>query len=177
MALLAISSAILRVDLLVRAKRLVPARRLRLARIAEQRSQRARSVPSPFQTNHPWNLAAWSDRAFFLAFRALFGLQGLPYHIWIFLTQFANLALMSHTTWRLTGSRLAGFCAPLFWIGNAALVMAMSLACLYKDILCSFFLLLAFYFFLRYIETGARHYYVWQWVVFLLGFAMETNLV
>ena len=56
----------------------------------------------------------WSDRAFFLAFRALFGLQGLPYHIWIFLTQFANLALMSHTTWRLTGSRLAGFCAPLF---------------------------------------------------------------
>src|SRR5438874_2983519 len=58
MALLAISSAILRVDLLVRAKRLVPARRLRLARIAEQRSQRARSVPSPFQTNHPWNLAA-----------------------------------------------------------------------------------------------------------------------
>ena len=120
----------------------------------------------------------WSDRAFFLAFRALFGLQGLPYHIWIFLTQFANLALMSHITWRLTGSRLAGFCASLFWIGNAALVMAMSLACLYKDILCSFFLLLAFYFFLRHIETGARRYYVWQWIVFLLGFgAMETNLV
>jgi hypothetical protein len=120
----------------------------------------------------------WSDRAFFLAFRALFGLQGLPYHIWIFLTQFANLALISHITWRLTGSRLAGFCAPLFWIGNAALVMAMSLACLYKDILCSFFLLLAFYFFLRHIETGARRYYVWQWVAFVLGFgAMETNLV
>ena len=120
----------------------------------------------------------WSDRAFFLAFRALFGLEGLPYHIWIFLTQFANLALLSHITWRLTGSRLAGFCAPLFWIGNAALVMAMSLACLYKDILCSFFLLLAFYFFLRHIETGARRYYVWQWVVFVLGFgAMETNLV
>jgi hypothetical protein len=120
----------------------------------------------------------WSDRAFFLAFRALFGLQGLPYHIWIFLTQFANLALISHITWRLTGSRLAGFFAPLFWIGNAAIVMTMSLACLYKDILCSFFLLLAFYFFLLYIETGARRYYVWQWVVFLLGFgAMETNLV
>jgi hypothetical protein len=120
----------------------------------------------------------WSDRAFFLTFRALFGLQGLPYHIWIFLTQFANLALISHITWRLTGSRLAGFCAPLFWIGNAALVMAMSLACLYKDILCSFFLLLAFHFFLRHIETGARRYYIWQWVVFLLGFgAMETNLV
>ena len=120
----------------------------------------------------------WSDRAFFLAFRALFGLNGLPYHIWIFLTQFANLALLSHITTRLTGSRLAGFCAPLFWIGNAAIVMAMSLACLYKDILCSFFLLLAFYFFLRHIETGACRYYAWQWVVFLLGFgAMETNLV
>jgi hypothetical protein len=120
----------------------------------------------------------WSDRAFFLAFRALFGLEALPYHIWIFLTQFANLALLSHIARRLTGSRLAGFCAPLFWIGNSALVMAMSLACLYKDILCSFFLLLAFHFFLRHIETGARRYYVWQWVVFLLGFgAMETNLV
>jgi hypothetical protein len=120
----------------------------------------------------------WSDRVFFLAFRALFGLQGLPYHIWIFLTQFANLALISLIARRLTGSRVAGFCAPLFWIGNAAIVMAMSLACLYKDILCSFFLLLAFYFFLRHIETGARRYYVWQWVVFLLGFgAMETNLV
>jgi hypothetical protein len=58
------------------------------------------------------------------------------------------------------------------------LVMTMAWACLYKDILCSFFLLLAFYFFLRYIETGARRYYVWQWVVFLLGFgAMETNAV
>ena len=120
----------------------------------------------------------WSDRAFFLAFRALFGVHGLPYHIWIFLTQFANLALISQITWRLTGSRLAGFCAPLFWVGNAAIVMAMSLACLYKDILCSFFLLLAFYFFLRHIETGAPRYYVWQWVVFVLGFgAMETNLV
>jgi hypothetical protein len=120
----------------------------------------------------------WSDRAFFLGFRALFGLKGLPYHIWIFLTQFANLALISLVATRLTGSRVAGFCAPLLWIGNAALVMAMSLACLYKDILCSFFLLLAFYLFLRHIETGARRYYVWQWVVFLLGFgAMETNLV
>jgi hypothetical protein len=120
----------------------------------------------------------WSDRAFFLTFRALFGLEGLPYHIWIFLTQFANLALLSDIARRLTGSRVAGFCAPILWIGNAALVMAMSLACLYKDILCSFFLLLAFYFFLRHIETGARRYYVWQWVVFLLGFgAMETNLV
>ena len=56
--------------------------------------------------------------------------------------------------------------------------MTLSWACLYKDILCSFFLLLAFYLFLRYIETGERRFYVWQWVVFLLGFgAMETNAV
>jgi hypothetical protein len=135
-------------------------------------------LPALFKPTIHGTWRPWSDRAFFLAFRALFGLEALPYHIWIFLTQFANLALLSHIARRLTGSRLAGFCAPLFWIGNSALVMAMSLACLYKDILCSFFLLLAFHFFLRHIETGARRYYVWQWVVFLLGFgAMETNLV
>ena len=50
----------------------------------------------------------WSDRAFFLAFRALFGPEALPYHIWIFLTKPANLALLSHIARRLTGLRVAG---------------------------------------------------------------------
>jgi hypothetical protein len=36
----------------------------------------------------------------------------------------------------------------------------------------------AFWFLLRYIETGQRRYYLWQWVVFLLGFgALEINVV
>ena len=60
--------------------------------------------------------------------------------------------------------------APILWTADAVLVMTMSWACLYKDILCSFFCSWRFHFFLRHVETGARRCYVWQWVVFLLGF-------
>jgi hypothetical protein len=44
--------------------------------------------------------------------------------------------------------------------------------------MCAFFLLLAFTFLLRYIDTGQRRYYVYQWIVFILGFgALELNVV
>ena len=46
------------------------------------------------------------------------------------------------------------------------------------QILCGFCLLLAFHFFLRWIETGRRRYYLLQWAVFLAGFlVMETNVM
>jgi hypothetical protein len=145
-------------------------------------SQRVHSwhdlIPAVFRPTIQGTWRPWSDRVFFLLFRSLFGLRALPYHVWIFLTQFANLALIGLLVRRLTGSRLAGFWAPIFWIGNSVILMTMSLACLYKDILCSFCLLLAFHLLLLHIETGERRYYLWQWIVFLLGFgAMETNLV
>jgi hypothetical protein len=42
----------------------------------------------------------------------------------------------------------------------------------------AFFLLLAFYFLLRYVETGDGRYYLYQWIAFLLGFgALEVNIV
>jgi len=40
----------------------------------------------------------------------------------------------------------------------------------YMQVLCGFAILLAFHFFLRYIETGKRSWYWLQWLVFLLGF-------
>ena len=41
-----------------------------------------------------------------------------------------------------------------------------------------FFILLAFRLFLAYIDTGQRKYWIWQWVVFLLGFGvLELNVV
>ena len=44
--------------------------------------------------------------------------------------------------------------------------------------LCGFFLLLAFHFLLRYLETGERRYNLFQWAAFLLGFgALELNVV
>ena len=54
----------------------------------------------------------WSERGFFLLFYSLFGLEALPFRIWVFLTQFANLILVASLTIRITKSRLAGFLRP-----------------------------------------------------------------
>jgi hypothetical protein len=54
----------------------------------------------------------------------------------------------------------------------------MTWSSVYNQALCGFFLLLAFYFLLRYIETGATRFNILQWIVFLLGFgALEINVV
>lgn len=120
----------------------------------------------------------WSERLFFLVFQTIFGLDALPYRVWVFLTQFANLALIASITWRLTGSRAAGFWAPVLWTANSALNTAMAWCSAYNQILCGFFLLAAFRCLLAYIDTGKRRYYIGQWVFFLLGFgALEVNAV
>jgi len=119
-----------------------------------------------------------SERAFFLGFGALFGADALPYRIWVFLTQFANLALLASLTTRLTKSRAAGLWAAILWIANSKLATVMSWTCEYILVACAFFLLLALHLFVRYTETGERRFYLWMWAAFLTGFlAMETNLV
>jgi hypothetical protein len=120
----------------------------------------------------------WSERAFFLTFESIFGVNALPFRICVFLTQCANLTLLSAVTRRLTGSRLAGFCAAILWLVNNAQAWPMVWTSVYNQILCGFFLMSAFWFLLRYIETGQRRYYLWQWILFLLGFgALEINVV
>ena len=119
-----------------------------------------------------------SERVFFLSFGAMFGSDALPYRIWVFCTMFANLALAQSVTSRLTGLRAAGFLAAILWVLNSKIVTVMSWTCEYILVACGFFLLLALHFFLRYIETGQRRYYLWTWAAFLTGFlAMETNIV
>ena len=61
-----------------------------------------------------------SERAFFLVFGVLFGPDPLPYRIWVFLTQFANLALVASIATRLTRSRAAGFWAAILWVATAS---------------------------------------------------------
>ncbi|MBI3473850.1 MAG: hypothetical protein HY013_21040, partial [Candidatus Solibacter usitatus] len=113
----------------------------------------------------------WSERAFFMGFYRLFGLDPLPFRIWVFLTQFANLALIAAITRRITGSRAAGVWAPLLWISNSVLISVMTWSSGYNQALCAFFLLSAFYCFLR-------GWYGRQWIAFLLGFgALEINVV
>jgi len=119
-----------------------------------------------------------SERAFFLIFGSLSFSDALPFRICAFGTQFVNLALVSSITRRLTGSRLAGFWAPVFWTANSNLVSALIWTSAYMQILCGLVLLLAFHFLLRSIETGKRRYRWLQWVPYLAGFGvMETNLV
>jgi hypothetical protein len=118
------------------------------------------------------------DRTFFLVLSSLFGLNSLPYHAAVLVTQVANLVLLSAIAQRLTGSRTAAFLAPLFWVANDALAGPLSWLSAYNQVLCAFFILLAFYSLLRYIDEG-RHVFLYaQWAAFLLGFgALEINVV
>ncbi len=119
-----------------------------------------------------------SERLFFLVFSSVFGVEALPYRIWAFLTQFANIVLLIQIARRLTGSAAAGFMAGILWSANAGLALALGWSAAYNEIACAFFILLAFRLFLLYIDTGNRKYWIWQWVVFLLGFgALELNVM
>jgi hypothetical protein len=119
-----------------------------------------------------------SERAFFMTGFGLFGLDALPFKIVVFATQFASLGLMASIGARLTGSRAAGLCAAILWVLNSALVEPLGWTCVYNEVLCGFFLLLAFHNLLRWIETGRRRYEIAQWIAFLVGFgALELNLV
>jgi hypothetical protein len=120
----------------------------------------------------------WSERLFFMGFYALYGLDALPFRIWVFLTQFANLALVASIAARVSGSRAAGFWAAVFWGVNASAAWVLTWTSAYNQVLCAFFLLLAFHFLLRFVETGRRRYEVLQWAAFLAGFgAHELNAV
>jgi hypothetical protein len=119
-----------------------------------------------------------SERAFFMLGFSLFGLDALPFKMAIFATQFANLALVNSIGARLTGLRWAGFFAGIFWVLNSSGIEPLGWCCVYNQVLCGFFLLLAFHFLLRYVEAGERRYNLFQWAAFLAGFgALELNVV
>lgn len=120
----------------------------------------------------------WSERVFFLVGYSLFGYHPFPFHAIVFATQFANLWLLGIIVYRITGSRALRLLAPLFWAVNSVLAVGLSWVSAYNQILCSFFILLAFHFFLRYVEQGRRRDLIYQWIIFLLGFGvLEVNVV
>ena len=119
----------------------------------------------------------WSERAFFIIGVSLFGFDALPFRIVIFATHFANLALVASIGRRLF-SPAAGFWAAVFWTINSGLGQPLGWICVYDQVMCGFFVLLAFYFLLRYIETGSARYNALQWTAFLLGFgALELMAI
>ena len=120
----------------------------------------------------------WSERGFFMLLESLFGFDALPYRIVVFATAAADVLLIAWITLRATGSRIAGFIAPLLWIVNAALVRAMTWDSTYNEVMCPLFLLGALALYIRYLDTGERKFWWWQVVVFSLGFgALEINVV
>jgi hypothetical protein len=119
-----------------------------------------------------------SERAFFLFFGSLFGLNGLPFHIWVFLTMAADTVLVGWLTRRTTGSRVAGLLAPILWVTGSAIAPVLSWSSAYNEALCPLFLLGALALFIRFVETGRWAFWWWQLVVFTLGFgALEVNVV
>jgi hypothetical protein len=120
----------------------------------------------------------WSERAFFMGFSALFGLDPLPMRIWVFLTHCGSLILLNALTRKLTGSRLAGMLAPILWTAHSALATPMAWSSAYNQVLSGCFLLGAIYLLVRFVETGQTRYFIAQWAVFLLGLgALEINAV
>jgi hypothetical protein len=119
-----------------------------------------------------------SERVYFMSFSALFGLNALPYHCWVFLTFAACLVLLSAVCFRLTGSRAAGFWAAILWTANGSMGNALSWTAEYYQILCAFVFLASLYVLIRYVETGDWRFYAAMWVTFLLGFGvLELNVV
>jgi hypothetical protein len=119
-----------------------------------------------------------SERIFFMAGYSLFGLNALPFRIVIFATEFANLALVAAIGARISSRRAAGLAAALLWLFHGSVILPLGWVSCYNQVLCGFFLLLAFWFLLRFIETGRARFERLQWLAFLLGFgALEWNVI
>ena len=119
-----------------------------------------------------------SERIFFMSFSKLFGMNPLPYRCLAFLTYAASVVVLSAVCTRLTRSRAAGFWAAVLWTVNSALAIPLSWTSVYYELLCSLFLLLSFWFLLRYAETGESRFYIAQLVTFVVGFGvLELNVV
>ena len=124
------------------------------------------------------NIRPLGENAYWLAVPKIFGPESLPMHVVTFATQCASLLLLGAIAGRLTGSRVAAVVAQVVWMVSGGVAPAMGWSCIYNQVLSAFFFLLAFYFLLRYAETGRRAHWVVQWAAFVLGLgALESNVV
>lgn len=134
--------------------------------------------PALFAPKAHGNIRPLGENAYFLVLSSLFGVDALPFRIWAFVTQMASLVLLGSIVARLSASRAAACWAQVLWIANAGLAAAMCWTSIYNQILSGFFFLLAFYFFLRHIESGGTRHSAAHWLAFVLGLgALETNVV
>jgi len=124
------------------------------------------------------NMRPLGENLYWLGLSSVFGVDPLPFHICAFLTEAASLLLLGAIVGRLAKSRVAALAAQLLWLVNCGLAPALAWSSIYNQILCAFFLLLAFYLMLLYAQTGRRAWWAAQWVAFALGLgALETAVV
>jgi hypothetical protein len=101
----------------------------------------------------------------------------LPYRLWILVTWFACLTLATLVGAKLTGSRAAGLLAALLWTISMNVVTPLVWASAYNQVLCAFFILLAFYARLRWLEIGEKKWIVLEWAAYILGFGAQEVMV
>jgi hypothetical protein len=124
------------------------------------------------------NMRPLGENLYWLGLSSVFGVDALPFHFCAFVTQAASLLLLGAIVGKLAESRVAAFAAQLLWLVNCGLAPALAWSSIYNQVLCAFFLLLAFYLLLRYAEAGRRAWWVGQWIAFVLGLgALETAVV
>lgn len=134
--------------------------------------------PALFAPKAHGNIRPLGENAYFLVLSSLFGVDALPFRVVAFATQMASLVLLGSIAARLTGSRAAGFWAQVLWIANPNLAPAMCWTSIYNQVLSGFFFLLALWFLVRHIESGAARDGIGHWAAFVLGLgALETNVV
>lgn len=128
-------------------------------------------LPALFAPKAHGNMRPLSETGFFTLFSALFGMNPLPFRIWVFATQAASLWLLGDIVTRWTGRWWAALGAQAVWIANRGLAPAMCWTSIYNQVLCGFLLLLALWFLMR----GSWRA---QWAAFLLGLgALESAVV
>jgi hypothetical protein len=124
------------------------------------------------------HIRPWSERLIFMLSFGMFGLDALPFHLFVFAVECANLALVAWIGIRLSGRRAAGVLSASLWAISAVTADPLAWASANEQVGVAFCMLLAFYFLLRYIETGERRYNLYQWIAFLSGFAvLEIDIV
>ncbi len=119
----------------------------------------------------------FSERLYFYFFYQWFGFNAFPFRALVFGTQTINLWLFMAVARRVSGSLAVGVLGACLWAVHHGLASTMSWSSAYNQALCSFFLLISIWLFLRFAESGRVGFYVAQWLTFLIGFGALESIV
>ncbi len=111
-----------------------------------------------------------SERAFFLTFETLFGLDALPFRIVVLAAQAGASVLLAWIANRLTGSLAAAIAAPVLWTISVGLAAAIGWLSSANQVFLSLFLLGSFAAFLG-------HRRGWSWGMYLAGFGILESMI